>query len=102
MSNVKNLPRCIDQQPPVLHDTCVNLLEYLGSGAKTQFLTYTNQMDIPSMVIDVTLFAWMDGYLAEQRGEPCSSTCDAYDSGYSFSYASGAVATNNNKEIPYE
>jgi len=101
MSNAKFLPKCINQQPPVLHDTCVNLLEYLGSDAKTQFLTYANQMDIPSMAIDVTLFAWMDGYLAEQRGEQCSSTSDAYDSGYSFSYASGAVATNS-LEMTYE
>jgi|TARA_B110000483_G_scaffold223024_1_gene280502 hypothetical protein len=43
----------------------------------------------------------MDGYLAEQRGEQCSSTSDAYDSGYSFSYSSGAVATNS-QEMTYE
>jgi hypothetical protein len=102
MSNAKNLPRCIDQQPPVLHHTCVNLLSYLGSDAQNKFLNYTNQMDISSLSVDVTLFAWMDGYLAEQRGEPCASTCDAYDAGYSYSYTRGAVATNNNKENTYE
>tara|TARA_R110000851_G_scaffold326745_1_gene495697 strand:- start:19 stop:324 length:306 start_codon:yes stop_codon:yes gene_type:complete len=101
MSNVKYLPKCIDQQPPVLHQTCANLLSYLGSDAKNYFLTYANQMDISVMAIDVTLFAWMDGYLAEQRGEQCSSTSDAYNSGYSFSYTCGAVATNS-QEIPYE
>lgn len=101
MSNVKYLPKCIDQQPPVLHQTCVNLLKYLGSDAKNHFLAYADQMDIPLMTIDVTLFAWMDGYLAEQRGEPCSSINDAYDSGYSFSYTCGAIASNS-QEMTYE
>jgi hypothetical protein len=38
-------------------DTCVNLLNYLGSDAKNQFQNYANQMGIPSMAIGVTLFA---------------------------------------------